>query len=1177
MSKKILTLTPGVYQLTVPIATSITAYLYGAGGGGGACSGLTPIAFGGGGGFNAHVLTLAAGESILIGVGEGGRGGFVTEGTGVTPYGDMLGSYGGRSLTGFAGAPSGGVSAIPVGADVGTGGGGGGASVILKNNVVLVQAGGGAGAGGGAWNWHDVHTGVRVDRSGTPPNAAVNFDRQTSVYGTEGVASASGGGGGGGTDFIPYAVGPGMGGFNQKDVNAYEWGNTGVSIGFGGVNGSTKLGIRAVQPNGSVSGGHNYIMPGGSPLPSTAGNGGPGGYANSNGADGNDGMVVLELRQDFNTLIKSGITWKELSAPYYKLNGTWVPVTTVFYKDNGAWKKTFSAVAYTLTTLPSSFTTLPLEELISPTVVPPPIYTTPVVPIVPTYTGPQILITPNPLSYSIAGTTYTTVVGAFKIKNTGDQPLIITNMYPTIWRDGYFGPSLITFDAYIPGVGSVIKTYAPGEEVTCDATIYSGYTPTIGTGTPASTLTFISNAIGNGTYVVPISIAVSTPVTVVPSGSQEFFGSGTFTIPAGVTEVTVVMQGPGANGVNGTAAHYTSGHINSGAGGGAGQFKIVTLTGLTPLTTKNVVIGIPGAPTEFGTETAATGVPSTGPTGLGDPGYGGTGGGAAQFYVSGAVAGMSGLAGGGTGSMNSINSSYNVEPGESQGINYINVGANGWSANQPGAGGGGGGLDEGDVAGLGGAGQTGYVKVYWGLASAPVKVFKDYLAGPGAGVVTSGSGHGGDYYYFGSLLGVSGSLSGVNFGTALRYNTVPFTATIAVTNNIHPSYSPPSIWRGVHVTFTALSNCSFSPAVISYGDIAPGATAYQTVIVTPSGATPNGVPATALFQVNAAGTVDGSIDPVTLLARQWITQPEDYTTSFSIQPAPTIVPDAEAGVQGQVICAGVTSPQVVDTSFTITLTVSSVSTSTYLASLWRSVTIQFPTLINCTITPSSYNVGDISVGGSTSHSFTVTPTVADAYSSFTYKAVGIVDNSTKQEARESPLGSASFYVNAAPVYYTPTVDPIGVITSMPEMPFPSNPEINVPFTLYFSIFNIDQGDGFRTYTPSDWQNVSLIFSNPVGCTVDYTPHVIGMIPFAGGVTQAVTFTPTVAGACSIDYIASGTVTGVGGTWSTNGGVPYTASFTAMLPVGSGTSTTETGVIPGSGGSAPGTGVHINSF
>jgi hypothetical protein len=68
---------------------------------------------------------------------------------------------------------------------------------------------------------------------------------------------------------------------------------------------------------------------------------------------------------------------------------------------------------------------------------------------------------------------------------------------------------------------------------------------------------------------------------------QQFTGTGTFTIPAGVTAVKVTIVGGGAGGGGSTAT-------NNGGGGGSGGIAIKWLTGLTPGNTIAVTIGAAG-------------------------------------------------------------------------------------------------------------------------------------------------------------------------------------------------------------------------------------------------------------------------------------------------------------------------------------------------------------------------------------------------------------------------------------------------------------------------------------------------------------------------------------------------------------------------------------------------------
>ena len=74
--------------------------------------------------------------------------------------------------------------------------------------------------------------------------------------------------------------------------------------------------------------------------------------------------------------------------------------------------------------------------------------------------------------------------------------------------------------------------------------------------------------------------------------SQPFTANGTFTVPAGVTTVTVEAWGAGGGG-GGTTGGFVS--ANSAGGGGGGAYAKTTNLTVVPLTTYTVTVGTPGS------------------------------------------------------------------------------------------------------------------------------------------------------------------------------------------------------------------------------------------------------------------------------------------------------------------------------------------------------------------------------------------------------------------------------------------------------------------------------------------------------------------------------------------------------------------------------------------------------
>jgi hypothetical protein len=203
---------------------------------------------------------------------------------------------------------------------------------------------------------------------------------------------------------------------------------------------------------------------------------------------------------------------------------------------------------------------------------------------------------------------------------------------------------------------------------------------------------------GNGgvTSVNSLSGAVSLPIGVQ---GQAFTSSGTFTIPANITNLKVTVVGGGGGGSSDT-------NPQSGKGGGAGGAAISYLTGLTPGNTLTVTVGAGGSGGVFGSATGNNGSASTVSSGTqsittitagggfggppsGNPGSGGTssggtinitgGGGAAGAGGNGSGMGGSSIFGGGgrgaQGSQNGGNGSTGGGGGGAQGLDL--TGGNG--------------------------------------------------------------------------------------------------------------------------------------------------------------------------------------------------------------------------------------------------------------------------------------------------------------------------------------------------------------------------------------------------------------------------------------------------------------------------------------------------------------------
>ncbi|MCF8357347.1 MAG: IPT/TIG domain-containing protein [Prolixibacteraceae bacterium] len=210
------------------------------------------------------------------------------------------------------------------------------------------------------------------------------------------------------------------------------------------------------------------------------------------------------------------------------------------------------------------------------------------------------------------------------------------------------------------------------------------------------------------------------------SGSQTFTSSGTFTVPSGITKITVQAWGGGGRG--GSATRNNS--ENGGGGGGAYASSIIDVT---PGSTYTVTVGggsnstSPGGDSWFGT--TSTLLAKGGNSAGNDDSNGATGGAASSCIGSICLSGGNGangsgsggsVVGGGGGSSagyssngdNGYGTAGGTAPsGGGDGGDGATTNNNGTPGSSPGGGGGGGARQNSN--GLGGAGASGQVIVSW--------------------------------------------------------------------------------------------------------------------------------------------------------------------------------------------------------------------------------------------------------------------------------------------------------------------------------------------------------------------------------------------------------------------------------------------------------------------------------
>ena len=237
--------------------------------------------------------------------------------------------------------------------------------------------------------------------------------------------------------------------------------------------------------------------------------------------------------------------------------------------------------------------------------------------------------------------------------------------------------------------------------------------------------------------VVALALVVSlglvmTPLVMVYGATQneEFTESGTFVVPAGVTEITVQAWGSGGAGGGSTDAGWYL--ARGGAGGGGGAYASSTLT-VEPGQELQVVVGAggtgvtgddgnPGSPSFVGLDTnpgnalvrAAGGSGGTGNTGFDSP-PGGAGGAVEDSIGQNRIAGGDG-GDGATGFIFDTSSGAGGDGaygGGSGGAALSSGTANGNPGDVPGGGGGGARTEWINGSQAGGAGAAGKVVITW--------------------------------------------------------------------------------------------------------------------------------------------------------------------------------------------------------------------------------------------------------------------------------------------------------------------------------------------------------------------------------------------------------------------------------------------------------------------------------
>lgn len=293
--------TYGRYVAELPFRASITAHVWGAGGGGGGMDAGSYGGLGSPGLYNTHTFTASKGDLLEVVVGLAGTGG--SSNTGGAPGG--RGGYSrininGNSAKSFNGGNGTASGPVPYS---GGGGGGGGASAVLVNNTPVVVAGGGAGGGGGGndGNGPYARRDAVITNNATGASGSDYRGENGQTKGGDGGGAGGGGGGYPGGQGGPVAAGDASGFCGQCGGNLPA--NTA----------STGQGTQYYQAGYAAGGARG-------------------------GGNGQPGRVVLEIEPVGLTSIKISGEWKQITESFIKVSGAWKPVSDVFVKVNDSWR-----------------------------------------------------------------------------------------------------------------------------------------------------------------------------------------------------------------------------------------------------------------------------------------------------------------------------------------------------------------------------------------------------------------------------------------------------------------------------------------------------------------------------------------------------------------------------------------------------------------------------------------------------------------------------------------------------------------------------------------------------------------------------------------------------------------------------------------------------------------------